>query len=149
MKSIRSFCKGGWCSLCFVIAIVGVIAGLIAGCSFLIQPDPTRYVDVATYNSQMFQLLMSIVTCVSTLIGFIGLYIKSNKDKEEVAKKTEEAANTVAEQTAGHAEEVIKVIKESKARAPARASDSHIMQVEVMNTPLKVTEEGHHGDSHE
>lgn len=69
---------------------------LLSGC--LMQP--TNPADIAGYNSAVLQLLMPIVTALVTLVGFVGLWIKSNVDKREIAgtvnQKADEAAMAVA-----------------------------------------------------
>jgi hypothetical protein len=119
VKEMRCCCWSYW--MLVLLALASIIA-VSAGCTLLIQPAPTDSVGIATYNNQMFQVVMSILSTIGTAVGFIGLWLKSNRDRAELARKTEEAAHSVALK-AEETSQKIDLVAEQTRRAPARATD--------------------------
>ena len=143
-----------------------LIVLLLVGCMFVpIPPDVKNPEAVAAYNAQLFQLYMPFVTPLVTFLTFIGLWIKANLDKRELAEKTEQAAQHVAAKTEetkkevlakvdentemnrtaldvanGHNEKIIALqtkLAETPRRAPARSTDApdHVQKVCLENGP--------------
>lgn len=109
------------CWTCWMLQVTafGLILTVLAGCAFLIQP--TAAIDIATYNNQVFQIVMALISLVSTLLGFVGLWLKSTRDKKEI---TEKATTAVEEKTQALEQKVQEVVDQTK-RAPARSTDPH------------------------
>jgi gamma-glutamylcysteine synthetase len=84
---------------------------LLAGCGIFVQP--TNPADIAVYNNQIFQLLMPIATAVVTVLGFVGLWIKSNIDKRELAQTTQATAREVAHAAKASSEQVLEKVQEN------------------------------------
>lgn len=137
----RTFKEMGCCGWSFsALFLLVIVAVAIAGCTLLIEPPPTDGAAVATYNNQMFQMLMSILSTVATAVGFVGLWMKSNRDRTELAKKTDEAAEHVAKKAEETSQKIDQVAEQTK-RAPARASDEGaIARVEIVS-PVELKKE--------
>lgn len=118
-KALREMQRSCWaCVGIYCLALAMALS--LAGCALMIQP--TAPSDIATYNNQVFQLITQIITLAGTIAGLVGLWIKSNKDKQEVVDKTRQAVEPVAvtaQETATKVEEVA----QNTRRGPARATD--------------------------
>ncbi|HEU4770096.1 MAG TPA: hypothetical protein VFS77_22200 [Pyrinomonadaceae bacterium] len=97
--------------------------------------QPTGPADVSSYNQQIMQLWAPIIQGLVSLLGFFGLWLKSNWDKKELkdaaaaeaadvkgvaeetakamATKTKETAEVLAAKTEGSAVRVMEKIEES------------------------------------
>lgn len=118
--SIREMRKQCAACMALVLLLTALVLSTLAGCAFLIQP--TRPDDIATYNTQIFQLATQIITLLGTLAGVIGLWIKTNKDKREITDKTEEVVKPMAA-TVETAAAKVEDIEKNTRRAPARSTD--------------------------
>jgi hypothetical protein len=89
-----------------------VVAAITAGC--LVQPVPSDADAVSQYNNQVIGLLTPFITPIVTLLGVLALWLKSNWDKRDLSRKTEEAAEKLAESSRARNENVIKEVREQK-----------------------------------
>jgi H+/gluconate symporter-like permease len=147
------------CSRC-VLGLM-MLSVIVAGC--LVQPAPTDVEAVSQYNNQIIGLWTPFITPIVTLLGVLALWLKSNWDKRDLAKKTDEAAEKLAETSKVSKEQVIEEVRQQKdlsataltaansfnekilavqeqvakqaVRAPSRSTDVDVQKVEITAGP--------------
>jgi H+/gluconate symporter-like permease len=147
------------CSRCMLGLMI--LSAIMAGC--LVQPVPTDAEAVSQYNNQIIGLWTPFITPVVTLLGVLALWLKSNWDKRDLAKKTDETAEKLAEASRARNERVIDEVRQQKdlnvsaltaannlnekmlavqeqvakqgVRAPSRSTDIDVQKVEITTGP--------------
>lgn len=99
------------CSRC-VLGLMVVLIGVMAGC--LVPPPATDAAAVAAYNNQIVSLLTPFVTPIVTLLGVLALWLKSNWDKRELSRKTDEAAEKLAAASQERNAKVLEKVQEAR-----------------------------------
>lgn len=96
----------------YSVWICPALALLLVGCVF-VPPDGKDPAAVVAYNNQLFQLYTQVGTAIATLLGILGLWVKSNVDKRDLANTTKAAAEHVAAKTEETKKEVIAKVEEN------------------------------------
>lgn len=94
-----------------VLALM-LIAATLAGC--LVQPISTDASAVAAYNNQIMGLITPFVTPIVMILGTLALWLKSNWDKRDLSRKTDEAAAKLHEASRERNEKVIDEVRQQK-----------------------------------
>ena len=92
----------------WVIALLAMLVGCI-----FIPPDVQDAAAVSAYNAQMVQFYGPIVAALMPVLTAIIAWRKSNRDKQELATKTEAAAEHVATKTEETKQEVLAKVEEN------------------------------------
>lgn len=98
---------------------------LLTSCAVMVEPDLKNSEAVATYNNQIFQIITAWTTGALSIIGIVGLYIRSlmdakradaqrERDKAELAALTKLAAAQLATEAQRMAEVMLREVRETK-----------------------------------
>lgn len=114
------------------------ICVLVAGCTLFFEPK--RPDDIATYNNQMFQLLMSIVTFLGIVATAVGGWMKSNKDKAELAQTHRTQATILAKDAEARTEKVQERFDEAKNYNVAAIETSNGLNEKIVSLQAQLDE---------
>ncbi len=109
----------------FLGVLLGLIIVAVAGCEWMIKPDPKNADAIATYNNQVFQIwtqVISIFVIIATAVGLaIRMAVESRnanerreRDKKELAEFTRMAAETLKQDAQRRTDKVLTEVQEVK-----------------------------------